>query len=123
LEELSERDKSIQVAEEGFFYDPGNINLINRLSEIYSKLWKSDIEIKEKAKKLYLKRLQFFQDDLRTIGELVNIKLTEGEPNNKIARFVKSHIQLEGNLTDEEIVNSFKNNTVKNVCFPPKQPG
>ena len=114
LEKLSKKEKSIEVAEEGLFYDPGNIKIINRLSEIYSSLWESDVEIKEKAKKLYLKRLQIFQDDIRTIGELANIKLSDGLPNGEVANFVKSYIQLEGNPTDEEIVNSFKNNTEQN---------
>ncbi|MGH1338256.1 MAG: DUF4365 domain-containing protein [Aureispira sp.] len=112
LEELSEYEKSIEIAEEGFFYDPGNINLINRLSEIYSKLWESNFEIKEKAKKLYLKRLQVFQDDLKAIGELVNIKISEGEVDAEIVNFVRSHIRVDENLTDTEIVNSFKRKNI-----------
>lgn len=107
-ENLSQPEKSIAIAEEGISYDPGNIKLINKLSEIYSKRWENDIEIKEKAKKLYLKRLQIFTDDLKALGELVNMKIRDGEPEKAIADFVRSHILLEEGGTDKEIVESFR---------------
>jgi len=107
-ENLGQSKKSVTIAEEGIIYDPGNINLINKLSKIYSNRWENDIEIKEKAKKLYLKRLQVFTDDLKALGELVNMKIRDGESEKGIADFVRFHILLEEGVTDKEIVESFR---------------
>ncbi|WP_421797456.1 tetratricopeptide repeat protein [Haliscomenobacter sp.] len=103
-DKLCQPDKSIEVAEEGLFYDPGNIKIINKLCELYSSRWESSEIIKGKAKKLYLMRLQVCTDDLRTIGELVNIKISDGFSVKEIAEFVKSHISIEHEMTDEDIV-------------------
>lgn len=104
---LNQVEKSISIAEEGYFYDPGNVDLINMLSEIYSARWKYDNKIKEKAKKLYLKRLEVFTDDIKALGELVNMMVSENVPTPDIVFFIKNNIKLKEDVSDEELVELF----------------
>ena len=104
---LNKVDLAMSTAEDGYYYDPGNIKILNKLSSLYEENWKHSLEIKEKAKNLFELRLEAYSEEFRSMRVILEIMESENSTIQEMSNYIARYFRIEG--SDEEIIDAFLN--------------